>query len=117
MRRFVVHAKREIILSAGVIKSPQLLMLSGIGPQDHLEEMRIPVVHHLPGVGRNLQDHVSITLPYTVEPPPGIPNPDDFTMRLYHTISMDAVQQMIYNNSGPFYIELVSGGMAFINTK
>ena len=54
------HAVREIIVCAGAIKSPQILMLSGIGPQAHLKETGIDVVHHLPGVGRNLQDHLSV---------------------------------------------------------
>lgn len=52
-----VTASKEVILSAGSIASPQLLMLSGIGPGDHLQEMGIPVVADLP-VGKNLQDHV-----------------------------------------------------------
>jgi choline dehydrogenase len=47
----------EIILSAGAIASPQILMLSGVGPADHLSNLGIPVVHHLPGVGENLRDH------------------------------------------------------------
>ncbi len=46
-----------IVLSAGSMASPQLLMLSGVGPADHLREMGIPVVHELPGVGQNLRDH------------------------------------------------------------
>ena len=50
----------EIILSGGAINSPQLLMLSGIGPADHLQEMNIPVSLDLPGVGQNLQDHLDI---------------------------------------------------------
>ena len=50
-------AGSEIVLSAGAIGSPQLLLLSGIGPADHLAEHAIPVVADLPGVGRNLQDH------------------------------------------------------------
>jgi choline dehydrogenase len=49
---------REIILAGGAINSPQLLMLSGVGDGAALAEHNIPVVHHLPGVGRNLQDHV-----------------------------------------------------------
>lgn len=55
------YAHREVILSAGSINSPQILMLSGIGPQDHLEEFDIDVIKHAPGVGENLQDHVSTT--------------------------------------------------------
>ena len=47
----------EIILSGGAIASPQLLLLSGVGPADHLRRQGIPVVHHLPGVGENLRDH------------------------------------------------------------
>jgi choline dehydrogenase-like flavoprotein len=56
-----VRARGEVLLSAGALQSPQLLMLSGIGPGDHLRALGIPVVHDLPGVGRNLQDHVDVT--------------------------------------------------------
>ena len=52
----------EIILSGGAINSPQLLMLSGIGDADHLKEMDIPLVQHVPGVGQNLQDHLELYL-------------------------------------------------------
>lgn len=51
---------KELILCAGAINSPQLLMLSGIGPADHLRQLDIPVVQHMPGVGANLQDHLDI---------------------------------------------------------
>jgi choline dehydrogenase len=54
----VVRAEREIILSAGAIGSPQLLLLSGIGPGADLAALGIPVVHDLPGVGEGLQDHL-----------------------------------------------------------
>lgn len=54
------RASKEIIVCAGAIKSPQILMLSGIGPQLHLAQMGIEVVHHLAGVGQNLQDHLSL---------------------------------------------------------
>ena len=53
------RAAREVILCGGAVNSPQLLMLSGIGPQEHLAGFGIPVVHHLPGVGQSLQDHYS----------------------------------------------------------
>ena len=58
-RRFIVEGD-EIVLSAGGIASPQLLMLSGVGPADHLGGLGIPVVHDLPGVGQNLRDHPSV---------------------------------------------------------
>jgi choline dehydrogenase len=57
-----LHAVREVILSAGAFGSPQLLMLSGIGPQSQLQAHGIATVHTLPGVGQNLQDHVTTVL-------------------------------------------------------
>ncbi|KAL5019591.1 hypothetical protein ScPMuIL_002483 [Solemya velum] len=71
-KRFVLVSK-EIILSAGAIGSPHILLLSGIGPKKHLEEMQIPVVADLP-VGENMEDHmatfpqVDIDKPYDVQP-------------------------------------------------
>ncbi len=58
----VVRCRGEVLLSAGSIQSPQLLQLSGIGPAALLGKHGIPVVHHLPGVGENLQDHLQIRL-------------------------------------------------------
>jgi choline dehydrogenase len=55
-----MRARREVILAAGPINAPQLLMLSGIGPADELTRLEIPVLHHLPGVGGNLQDHLEL---------------------------------------------------------
>jgi len=55
-----VHATREVVLSAGTVGSPHLLMLSGIGPADSLRAQAIPVVADLPGVGQNLQDHLLV---------------------------------------------------------
>jgi choline dehydrogenase-like flavoprotein len=56
----VIHAAREVILCAGVVRSPQLLMLSGVGPADTLRGLGIGVVADRPGVGDNLQDHVRV---------------------------------------------------------
>ena len=62
---FVVEAD-EIICSGGAVGSPQLLLLSGIGPADHLQEMGIAVHHELPGVGQNLRDHPNVRIPVRV---------------------------------------------------
>lgn len=59
-----VSAKREVLLSAGAFQSPHLLMLSGIGNGPELQEHGIDVRHHLPGVGKNLQDHLDYTVSY-----------------------------------------------------
>ncbi|OWF37635.1 glucose dehydrogenase [FAD, quinone]-like [Mizuhopecten yessoensis] len=61
-RTLTVHARKEVILSGGAVNSPQLLMLSGVGPRDHLEDMEIDVKADLP-VGDNLQDHLMVFIP------------------------------------------------------
>jgi choline dehydrogenase len=63
------RAAREIIVCAGAIGSPQLLMLSGIGPADHLRAIGVPVLCDLPGVGANLQDHPAVPLVYECSQP------------------------------------------------
>ncbi|CAH1782035.1 unnamed protein product [Owenia fusiformis] len=60
-QRLQVGAKREIILSAGAVGSPKILMLSGVGPKQHLDDMKIPLEADLP-VGENLQDHLRTNL-------------------------------------------------------
>lgn len=55
-----VRARREVLLCASAFNSPKLLMLSGIGPAEHLRDMGLEVVHDLPGVGSNLQDHLEV---------------------------------------------------------
>jgi len=54
-----VRARREVVLCGGAVNSPQLRLLSGVGPQEQLAQFGIPVVHHLAGVGQSLQDHYS----------------------------------------------------------
>jgi choline dehydrogenase-like flavoprotein len=63
---FNVEADR-VVLSAGAIKSPHLLMLSGIGPEDQLQQFGIPTVYELPGVGQNLMNHLSAQITYKVK--------------------------------------------------
>jgi choline dehydrogenase len=57
-RQQTFNADREVVLSMGAINTPKVLMQSGVGDRDELREFGIPVVQHLPGVGKNLQDHV-----------------------------------------------------------
>jgi choline dehydrogenase len=64
-----VRAAREVILAAGALQSPQLLQLSGIGRASFLQSMGVPVVHDLPGVGENLQDHLQLRVMYKVAKP------------------------------------------------
>ncbi|XP_046750944.1 glucose dehydrogenase [FAD, quinone]-like [Diprion similis] len=61
-----VRASREIVLSGGIVKSPHLLLLSGIGPKKHLKSMGIKVAKDLPGVGKNLHDQVAYLLSFTM---------------------------------------------------
>ncbi len=58
------HADAEVILAGGTVNSPQLLMLSGIGPADALKSAGISAIHDLPGVGKNLQDHPMVSVGY-----------------------------------------------------
>ncbi|WP_312798174.1 GMC family oxidoreductase [Tianweitania sp.] len=78
-------AAREVILSAGAIGSPHLLQLSGIGDGETLGEHGIDVVRHLPGVGRNLQDHLQIRAVYGVT---GIPTLNQFANSLFGRVRM-----------------------------
>jgi choline dehydrogenase len=64
--KLTIRAEREVILCGGAIASPHLLMLSGIGPAEHLRAVGVEVVHDLPAVGRNLQDHFQARLSYRV---------------------------------------------------
>lgn len=68
-----VGATQEVILSAGAIDSPKLLMLSGVGPAAELRQLGIPVVADLPGVGQNLHDHLLVSVVYEASQP--IPPP------------------------------------------
>ncbi|CAL7951226.1 unnamed protein product [Xylocopa violacea] len=88
-KKRIVHAKREVILSAGTINTPQLLMLSGIGPREHLGSKKIQVVQHLPGVGENLHNHQSYGLDFTLNE------------QYYMMFNESSVNQYIYNRTGP----------------
>jgi choline dehydrogenase-like flavoprotein len=73
----VTYHGAEVVLSASGFKSPHLLLLSGIGPADHLREFGIAVVHDSPGVGQHVKDHPSVHIAFQVKDD-GMPLPDDF---------------------------------------
>jgi choline dehydrogenase len=64
-----VTADREVLLAGGAINSPQMLLLSGIGPAEELQRAGIRAAHHLPGVGKNLQDHPMVSVGYLCSQP------------------------------------------------
>lgn len=98
------RAAGEVILAAGGIGSPRLLLLSGIGPADDLQEVGIPVVHDLPGVGQNLHDHYTIDLTYELSGAYGL---DRYRRRHWKAI---AALQYLLLRSGPAVSNIVEGG-------
>lgn len=88
-----IHAK-EIIVTAGTINSPQLLMLSGVGPADRLRELGIPVVQDIPEVGQNLYDHHYAVLQY--EGAPGV----DSVWQWHDNATRAAIEQKRYARDG-----------------
>ncbi|XP_050302387.1 glucose dehydrogenase [FAD, quinone]-like [Anthonomus grandis grandis] len=112
-----VHSDREIILSAGSLNTPQLLMLSGIGPYEHLEEMGINTLVHSPGVGMNLQDHVAMGgASYFFDP--GEDYKDKVcSFKLTTVFSEETVDQFTQNQSGPIYWLPVCEVIGFANTQ
>ncbi|XP_055933903.1 glucose dehydrogenase [FAD, quinone]-like [Argiope bruennichi] len=65
-KEYNVRTRQEVIMSAGTVNTAQILMLSGIGPKEHLKKLKIPVIANLP-VGNNLQDHCCCPLPFTFD--------------------------------------------------
>ncbi|MGS0625905.1 GMC family oxidoreductase [Ralstonia sp. VS2407] len=99
-----LRAKREVILCAGAINSPKLLMLSGVGPASMLEQHGIPVHADLTGVGQNLQDHIEISLIYQLNGPHSY---DKY--KKPHWKALAGLQYALFN-SGPASSNLIEGG-------
>ncbi len=91
-----VHAKRETVLSGGAYNSPQILLLSGIGPPEHLRSVGIEVLHELPGVGENLLEHPNLLNIYQIRSDTG------FTRHLRFDRATLAVMKWLLRGSGPF---------------
>ncbi|HUZ73918.1 MAG TPA: GMC family oxidoreductase N-terminal domain-containing protein [Stellaceae bacterium] len=105
-----VFAEREVILSAGVFNTPQVLMLSGIGPADHLRQTGIAPIVDLPGVGGNLQDHLAVTLGFVRR----APGPFHGLMRADRAAV--AVARAYLFGTGPATV-LPGGVTAFLRTR
>eukprot|EP00102_Acyrthosiphon_pisum_P027932 XP_016665142.1 PREDICTED: glucose dehydrogenase [FAD, quinone]-like [Acyrthosiphon pisum] len=106
---YYVKVHKEVLLSAGPINSPQLLMLSGIGPKKHLAEMGIPIISDL-NVGKNLQDHIGLG---------GLMFLIDKEVSLTHKRRENLDLLLSYGSKGEGPLTVMGGieGMAFINTK
>lgn len=94
------RAAREIILCAGAIGSPHVLLLSGVGPADQLRQFNIPLVYDLPGVGLNLQDHPSVGVIYSSLQP----------VSLLHTEGLSAQLRYLCFKKGPLTSNVGEGG-------
>lgn len=103
--KYTLSANKEVILSAGALQSPQILMLSGIGPAVHLQDKGILVQKDLSGVGQNLQDHLQLRLIYEVAKP--ITNNDQ--LRNIWGKSKIGLQWLL-TRSGPLAIGINQGG-------
>ncbi len=104
-----VRARKEVILTAGVINSPQLLMLSGIGDADHLSDLGIKTEIDLKGVGRNLQDHVSVILMYQRKEPGPF-----FHMMRYDRIAREMAKAYLFGKG--FAADVPGGVTAFLKS-
>ncbi|CAA0109336.1 Alcohol dehydrogenase [acceptor] [Starkeya nomas] len=99
-----VRASREVILSAGAIQSPRLLLQSGVGPADHLRKVGVEVRHDLPGVGVGLQDHMDVYIVHALD---GVESYDAY--RRLHRKAMAGLQWLLFRR-GPLCSNLIEGG-------
>uniref|UniRef100_A0A0K0ES56 Choline dehydrogenase n=1 Tax=Strongyloides stercoralis TaxID=6248 RepID=A0A0K0ES56_STRER len=105
---FDVYCDDSVILSGGAINSPQLLLLSGIGNGEHLKKKNIPLIHELPGVGLNLQDHLEIYVQYKCKKPITLYN--NSSWKFPHNMIKNGLQWFISKNGLCASSHLESGG-------
>jgi choline dehydrogenase len=105
-----VKANREVILSAGAVNSPQLLQLSGIGPESVLMDAKVPIIHHSPAVGKNLQDHLGVSYFYKSK----VPTLNDQLSPWWGKILQGA--RYILSRTGPLSLSVNQSG-GFVRTR
>ncbi|KAK1231420.1 hypothetical protein PQX77_005463 [Marasmius sp. AFHP31] len=108
--RFNISASREVILSAGVFGTPQLLLLSGIGPKDELSELEIPVVLDSPDVGKHLADHPLLAIYYEVNSNSSF----DPVLRSESTMIPPLLEQWESNRTGLLVVPVGGNTAAFL---
>jgi 4-pyridoxate dehydrogenase len=108
--KYQVEAEREVILAGGVINTPQVLMLSGIGDPEELKKISVPVRADLPGVGKNLQDHVSVILMYHRKEPGPF-----FHMMRYDRIARELPKAYLFGKG--FAADVPGGVTAFLKSR
>ncbi|XP_053949359.1 glucose dehydrogenase [FAD, quinone]-like [Anastrepha ludens] len=102
-----VNIDKELVLSAGAIESPKLLMLSGVGPAEHLQELRIPLIHNLP-IGDNLNDHIHVVIFLKLN--------EHFARPLTALDNLDSIYNYLMHQSGPLASHGTASLTGFINT-
>ena len=105
-RDVTATARHEVILAAGALQSPQLLQLSGVGPPSLLERFGVPVVHALPGVGENLQDHLQARVIFRCTKPI---TTNDILNSWWKTLAMGA--QFAFARTGPMAVGINQCGI------
>jgi len=112
----LVRAEKEVLLSAGAVNSPHLLMLSGIGPSDEIQKAGVKTVRHVPGVGRNLQDHVAMGGVTYLFDSPDESSPLGLGIVLPRVLTLNSFVQFFRDKIGPFYRIPLGEAMGFVNT-
>ncbi|PSN33241.1 Glucose dehydrogenase [FAD, quinone] [Blattella germanica] len=104
-RRQTAIASKEVVLSAGTLNSPHLLLLSGVGPREELARVRVPLVHDLRGVGQNLHNHVAVFINFLVN--------ENAT----HDLDWAAATEYLLHRKGPLSSTGLSQVTAKLNSK
>lgn len=105
-----VRARREVIVSGGAYNSPQILLLSGIGPAEELRAAGIAPLHDLPGVGKNLSEHVSVPIHYEIK------DPISFLTRLRFDRLAMSVLEWVVKGTGDMANQALTA-LAFMKTR